>query len=308
MRVTPDMNIRMMSEAVRRHQMTAHRLQQQISSGKKVTLASDDPGAYEMIRKLNADQNALRQYGRNADMASHYMAMANRGTTDALNILHRVSELTVQGSGGVLATTDREALAEEIDTMLQSLIAVANSSEGGRHTFAGLRTDTPPYEVVRDPMNERIIAVRYTGSEETRQIQIGDSLHVATNLAGSTTSSEGGIFQTATRDVFDSLIQLRDALVAGDDIAESGLGERLQGDVEHMLTNISLNGAREEQVRIHRAYNLEMQTEKMRSVSDLESVDIAESLMRLSQAETAYQAALHGTSRLMQQVTLLNFI
>lgn len=308
MRVTTDMNIRMLSDAIRRHQLTAYRLQEQVASGQKVRLASDDPGAYEMIRKLSSDRNLLHQYDRNADMAMHYLQLAGQGLDQAVNLLHRVNELAVRGGDGTQEATSRSAMAEEVDTLLHALLSVANASEGGRHTFAGLRTDTKPFEAEYHPDTGRIIAVNYIGSEETRTIKTGDSLYVATNLAGATSVGENGIFQTETLDLFDSLIELRDALYDNVNISETNIPDKLQDDLVHLLNVTSLNGAREEQVRLQQTYSKEMQATQLRSLDALQSVDLAKAFMKISEAETAYHAALHSTSTMMKQVSLLNFI
>ncbi len=304
-----DMNIRMLGDAIRRHQSSAYRLQEQMASGRKVNIASDDPGAYEMIRKLSSDRNLLQQYRRNSDMALHYLSNAGQGLYQAVNLFHRVNEVAVQGANGTLDASTREALAEEVDTLLESLVSTANTSEGGRYLFAGLRTDTKPFDAVRDTDTGRITSVAYTGSEETRTIKTGEDHYVPTNLAGATSASEGGIFQTETRDLFESLIELRDALLNNENIADNtALSERLQGDMTHMLNIAALNGAREEQVRLHKAYTLEMQVTHLRSLEALESVDIAEAFMRLSESEMAYNAALQSTSTMLQRVSLLNYI
>jgi flagellar hook-associated protein 3 FlgL len=307
MRITSDMNNRMMSSALRQHQASIYNYQQQIASGLQVRKPSDDPGGYGLIRNLKSDLSKLQQYSRNVDMALGYHKTVNQGITQAVNIMHRINELAVSGGDATLDSVLRESIAEEINSMLEAMIGAANSSEGGRHVFAGLRTDVPPYEAVHDAEGQ-IIAVQYVGSTETRNIKTGDELYVATNLPGSTDTSEGGVFQTATRDIFDSIIQLRDALAAGDEFVGTDIQTRLQGDLDHVLNQASLNGVREEQVRMHKTYLLEMQQVNQASTEPLESVDVASAMIKLSQSETAYQAALSSTSRMLQQVSLLNFI
>jgi len=51
-----------------------------------------------------------------------------------------------------------------------------------------------------------------------------------------------------------------------------------------------------------------LQQANQKATEPLESVDVAATMMKLSQSETAYQAALISTSRMLQQVSLLNFI
>lgn len=308
MRVTPDMNIRLMSGAIRRHQTNAFTLQQQIASGKKVNKPSDDPAHFDLIRHLKLDLNQLQQYERNADIATHYLAHANDGIKQAVNILHRVGELATKGGDGTLEQLGRDSIANEIDGLLQTLVGIANSSEGGRYTFAGLRSDTKPFETVLDPDTGEIAEVLYQGSEETRMIQTGESHHIATNLAGASANGQGGVFQTEDLDIFETLIRLRDTLREGDELPQTDIQQQLATDLDHLLRNIALNGIRQEQAQVHKYQNREIQVNHRESVDKMESIDIAQALMRLSETETAYQAALHSTSRLIQQVSLLNFI
>lgn len=306
MRVTSEMNYRMLSDAIRRQQVSLQQYQRQIATGKQVSKASDDPSAFGLIRGLASDAAQLQQYSRNAKMALQYNATAGRGLAEVINMMHRVNEMSVESGDGTL--TSRDALIEEVDTLLASMVAVANGSDGGRYTFAGLRTDTPPYETVLDPVDGRIVAVTYAGSEETRTIQTGDTQQVATSYPGSTTTSEGGIFQTATRDIFGSLIELRDTLESGQDVTTSAIPARLQADLDHLLDAASLNGAREEQIKMNQTYLLDRQTANLKSTDDLESIDLASAMIKLSSAETAYQAALGSASRMLQQVNLMNYI
>jgi flagellar hook-associated protein 3 FlgL len=308
MRITQDMNFRMMSDSLSKQQLDLRKYQQQISSGVRVAKGSDDPGAYGQIRTLYRDSAQLEQYARNADKASQYHGNVDQSLTQAISLMHRINELVVQGGDGTLDQVSRDALAEEVNALLETMVGVANGSDGGSHLFGGLRTDVAPYETVVDPASGRITAVQYVGSEETRTIKTGDSLYVATNHPGSTSTSEAGVFQTATRDVFDSIIRLRDALSNGDEISDSDIPGRLQGDLDHMLDTVSLNGVRDEQVRMHKTYLLEMQSSNAESKEALESVDVAQTLMKLSESEVAYEAVLQSTARMMQQVNLMNFI
>lgn len=297
-----------MTESLTRHQRTMHTLQKQLASGRKVALASDDPGAYEMIRNLTSDQALLEQFGRNANIAKHYLSHVDQSLQQSVNIMHRVNELAVRGADGTADTEARGAMAEELDQLLSSLLSLANSSEGGRYAFAGLRSDTTPFETVIDPDTGRISAVNYTGSEETRLIQTGQSLYIPTNIPGASSTGEGGIFQTESRDLFESIIDLRDALLNDENLADTNLGQRAVDDVTHLLNQASLNGARMDQVRLHAAFSRDMRATQLETIESMEAVDMAEAFMYLTQAETAYKASLNSTARLMQQVSLLNFV
>jgi flagellar hook-associated protein 3 FlgL len=303
------MNSRLMTSAITRHKVVQHKLFREMSTGRKVELASDDPGAYEAIRNLKGDLARLKQFERNTNMANHYHSMADQGMERSISVLHRANELAVVAQDSTVDLATRGAIAEQVEELLQSMLSAANGQEGGRYTFAGLRTDVRPFQEEYDPVTGRISAVRYEGSAETRMIKIGPEMYTPTNIPGASDTGEGGIFQTATRDVFDSLIRLRDNLL-GEHSAVDGqqIGEQLQADLDHMLAQTSLNGARHEQVRMQTNVLREAQVTSMESLASLESVDLAEASMRLAQADTSYQAALHSTATMMRQVSLLNYI
>lgn len=308
MRVTSDISYRLLMESIHKNQSGILSSQQRLSSGVEVSKASDDPGAYGMIRALASTQAQLTQYERNANMAAAYHKTASDSLTLATDLMHRINEIGVKGGDGTLDPATREIMANEVDDLLKTMISAANGSDGGRYAFGGLRTDVPPYEAVLDPTDGRIVSVAYVGSEETRAIKIGESMTVATNYPGSTGAGEGGVFQTDTRDVFASIIALRDALANGDEIPNSSILDDLRGDLDHLLASSSLNGARQEQVATQQRYLLSMQTATKSARSDLESVDLAKETIRLTQAQTAYEAALRSTSTLLQQVSLLDYI
>lgn len=308
MRITSDMSYRMLSQALAKHQAGIQKYHQQISSGKEVEKGSDDPGAFGMIGALKSDLTRLEQYKRNADMALSYHKAVDQSLTQAVNMLHRINELAVKGGDATLDETSRAALAEEVDALLESMLAQANGTDGSRYVFAGLRSDAAPYEATRDAATGKILSVQYVGSQETRQIKTGDSQYVSTNFPGSTATSEQGIFQTGTRDIFNSIVELRQRLESGQSVADSDCMENLQGDLDHLLANVSLNGVRQEQVTLQRTYLLQQQLANQEATEKFESVDLASATIKLSAEETAYQAALSSTSRMLQQVNLLDYL
>ena len=301
------MSYRLLTDSIRNHQTNILTSQQRLSSCLAVTKASDDPGAYSMIRALASSQTQMTQYQRNVGIAETYHKTVSDSLTQATTLMHRLNEIAVKGGDGTLDDTTRGTLVDEVNELLETMVSLANGSDGGRFIFGGLRTDAAPYETTLDA-DGKISSVSYVGSEETREIRIGDTTTVVTNYPGSTASGEGGVFQTATRDVFASIIALRDALASGTEIADAGILDDLQDDLDHILTASSLNGARQEQVATQKSYLLMMQSSAKAARSQLEAVDIAQETIKLAQAETAYQAALKSTSTMLQQISLLDYL
>jgi flagellin-like hook-associated protein FlgL len=82
-----------------------------------------------------------------------------------------------------------------------------------------LRTDTPPYQVTRDAEG-RITDVTYEGNIQVRQVEIAQGVYTPANIPGSDPTGGEALFQTQTTDLFNDMIELRDRLLAGENLVE----------------------------------------------------------------------------------------
>ncbi len=109
------------------------RLQDQGSSGSRLTKPSDDPAATASALRVRAEQRANEVYSRNADDALGWLARIDTTLGVSTDLLNRARDLTIQGSNqNVLPQESREALASEIDQLKDALLQQANSEYLGR--------------------------------------------------------------------------------------------------------------------------------------------------------------------------------
>jgi len=74
------------------------------------------------------------------------LATGRRIATGAAAILQRARELAVRGANDTLSAADREAIAREVDGLVEDLLAAANATDGnGNYLFAGYRVRTEPF-------------------------------------------------------------------------------------------------------------------------------------------------------------------
>jgi flagellar hook-associated protein 3 FlgL len=214
MRVSDQTMNHMLTNYILNNRDAAYEIQKQIASGKKIDSASDNPNDYDTINRLSNSQSEVLQYQRNATQLMSELLTIDGSLQKVSGLLEDVSNLIVRASNGTIPPSDRKTMGEEVDQMLEDLVTMANSNPDGRYIFAGLRTDTPPYEVTRDAEG-RITSVTYQGNAEVRQVEVGKGAYVTANLPGSDTTG-GGVFESNDTDLFTDLIQLRDRLLAGE--------------------------------------------------------------------------------------------
>ena len=86
-----------------------NKTQEQLSSGKKVLSAADDPVAATRIQQLNDTLANVEQYNKNITIAENNLSLEETTLNSATTLLQRVRELAVQaGNTGTLSTSECE--------------------------------------------------------------------------------------------------------------------------------------------------------------------------------------------------------
>ena len=144
----------------------AAQTQQQISHGKRLVSPSDDPIGAARVVNLNQEMKAREQFLQNAEAADVQLALEDSVLSQVTELIHRVSELTLQAGSGIRTAEDREFLASEIEARFEELLTLANTrNSAGQYLFSGFKGLTAPFEKTGQ-------AVEYRGDEGIREIQI----------------------------------------------------------------------------------------------------------------------------------------
>ncbi len=107
------------------------RLQEQISTGKKVNRASDNPADARKILSLRSEDLKLDQYASNIQTATQTLDFSAAALTNTSDILQRITELTMQGVGGSTDRGGRAIIANEVSRLLETIMRSASSERLG---------------------------------------------------------------------------------------------------------------------------------------------------------------------------------
>jgi flagellar hook-associated protein 3 FlgL len=120
--------------------------QQQLSTGKRVLVPSDDPASAARLLGINGAIGTVEQYQNNADRAKSRLESEESILTGVTDALQRASELAVQGNNDTLSGSDTRAIALEIRQLLDHTLSLANTRDGnGEYLFAGFQSKTRPF-------------------------------------------------------------------------------------------------------------------------------------------------------------------
>jgi len=131
---------------LQRRQQSLAQQQEQLTSGKRVQLASDDPTgaaraerALAAIGRVDANQRAL-EASRNS------MTLAESALGDANELLQQARETMVAAGNASYSDAERLGLANKLQGIRDQLLTVANRPDGaGGYVFSGQGSANPPF-------------------------------------------------------------------------------------------------------------------------------------------------------------------
>ena len=303
MRITNQLQHQMLSSGIIKNQSDVYRLQQQISTGEKLTTASDDPVAWAEANRLNRLQSQLGRYEDNSTLVESRLTAMDSSLDTIGDILQRASELAVEASEGTLSDSDRTNLAEEADQLLEEMVSQANRKYDGQYLFGGTQTATAPFEVTYNE-DGSIDSVSYAGTEEVAEVEVADSDMMGLQMVG---GGSNGVLMSADADAFAAIIEMRDRLLAGENLAETEIQGSVDEAYDQVLMGRAVVGAQMDRLEFVATFREAQSVEVDSLLSDCEDVDVAAAVAELSAKNVAYEAALAMSSKAMN-ISLLNYI
>jgi len=101
---------------------------EKLSSGKRITKASDDAAGLAIATNLEAQTKGLRQASRNANDGVSLVQTAEGGLNETSNILTRLRELTIQAASDTVGETERGFLDKEYQQLSKEVDRISEST------------------------------------------------------------------------------------------------------------------------------------------------------------------------------------
>ncbi|WP_426417603.1 flagellar hook-associated protein FlgL [Aestuariirhabdus sp. LZHN29] len=156
------------------------RTQEQVSSGKRLLTPADDPVASTRLLQLAQERGRLDEYLANLDAAEGSLQTEESILTGVENIIFRLQEIAIQAGDGAQDSSDKQALAVEVEERLDEMLDLLNSRNSrGEYIFGGNQGKQPPFSF--DSVNNTYV---YSGDEGQREVQIAGSSFLPINDNG----------------------------------------------------------------------------------------------------------------------------
>lgn len=167
---------------IQRNQSSLYKLQNQLSTGRRVLTPADDPVAAAQALLVSQSLEVNTQHTTNQGNAKSQLGLVDSQLNSLVDLLQNVRERIVQaGNTATLNSSDRQAIATELESRLGEMLGIANSQNGsGDYLFSGYQGATLPFAI-----DSASGSYKYFGDDGERLLQVSSSRQMAVNLAGS---------------------------------------------------------------------------------------------------------------------------
>jgi flagellar hook-associated protein 3 FlgL len=274
-------------------------LTEQISSGDRITRASEDPGAANDVMRTQSRLQLLTQWGSNLGDAKDWVRSSESALGGITGLLNKAKEIAMVGANGPLEDSVRQPLAAQMDALLDDLVAAMNGKQGDAAMFAGFKTDADPFVI-----DKTTGTVTYNGDTGAMQRDVGPGVTVTANLDGSR-------FGAST----DPAHPLKVVWQLAQDLKlTAGSATAVRGDLDNVSKALSgvINlrseiGARDQRLEQLDSLHTDMSVQLQDALQQAQGVDMQKALLELSYADTTYRAALQVGARIIPP-TLVDFL
>jgi flagellar hook-associated protein 3 FlgL len=272
------------------------RAQQQVSSGKRLQQASDDPSAAATGLRERNEIRSVDRYREANDSVDSRLHVVDSVLTDVIKSVTTAQTRGASGRSTILTAEQREAIALEIEGVNEAIYTAVNTSYRGIYLFAGADNTAAPYTKTGTTISA------YQGDANVVSVDTSRTSAAAVTIDG------GGMLQGgAAQDLFQSLDALATAVRAGD---MSGIDTQLTSldQAFNRVTAVqSRVGATLSALPAEKARLDELRRASDTRRSQAEEISLAEAISEMSRAQQAQQAAIAATGT-NQKTTLLDYL
>lgn len=179
MRISTSQMYQQNLNSILQKQTDTNRILEQLSSGKKLNTAGDDPVAAIGIDNLYQQNALVQQYLKNVDYSKNHLSMAESKLGSAETLVTSIREQMLRAVNGTLAPSERQMIADELRGSLDELLSIANTQdESGNYLFSGFSTDNQPFAF--DASGNMV----YSGDSGVRDALVAQGVAMGTNIPG----------------------------------------------------------------------------------------------------------------------------
>ncbi len=186
--------------------------QQQISSGVRISQASDDPSAVSSLLDYKEEITRVTQVQTNMAAAATNASASDAALQSASKLLDQLVSIGSQGANTTVSASTRASLASQVQQIAQQMVGLANTTSQGQYLFGSDGATTQPYTfdwtsskgVVQNSTASNTNILRDASGNQIKPAMTAQQIFDVQNPDG--TAATGNVFQ-AVYDLGTALAQ-----------------------------------------------------------------------------------------------------
>ena len=264
--------------------LSEQQLTSELSSGLRVSSLSDDPVAAGQSSLLNSSISQDDTFVQTASTTQSLMQVADSTLSSVVTQLTSALSLAVSGNSGTASASDLTSLSQQLSSVRDQVVSLANTSYQGVYIFAGSKGSVRPFTV---DTSTSPATTTYSGDSQASNVTTENGQLLQTTLAGS------AVFMAPGADVMTALNNLvadfASGTVCSTASTDIGVLQTALGNVSQQQTVLGSSLDRLESASTYAQIDA---TNRTAEVSSLVSANPATVATQLSSAETQNQALM----------------
>lgn len=297
MRVDPNY-VTNLASAIDQSSSSEDKLTSELSSGLRVSSLQDDPVAVAQSTLLNSAISKDDSFVQTASGQASVLQVADSTLGEVVTQLTSALSLAVQGSNGTLNAANIATVTQQLSSIRDQVVSLANTSYQGQYLFGGSQGSVQPFTLNAATTPATTM---YNGDANLRYIETPSGQKIQVNLPGSTVfGGATGAFTALNQLIADFSSGAASATITADTAAlNTALG---QVSNQRSILDSSLS-----RVEATSTYIQTQAAQLTVEQSGLVAADTATVATQLSSAETQHQALLSVMSA-VEKVNLFDYL
>jgi flagellar hook-associated protein 3 FlgL len=276
---------------------------EELATGKRVNLPSDDPAAAALDVENQSYQSQTDQYLQNTSSIENVFQTADSAISSVVTALNQAISLGTQGANGTTSSAQQQTLAQQVQSIQSEVVEFANTSYQGSYIFGGTETQSAPFAL--DPTQPS--GVSYTGNNGVNNVEIAQGTSIQANVPGNKLflGAVGSVLGGPS--VLGSLQQLVTALQSGDTTAIGTATNQVTTALNYLSQQRGFYDSAIDQLNANQTSLQQEQVNLQSQDTTLVGADMATAATDLSQAQTAQSATLAALAQIIPQ-SLMNYL
>lgn len=296
MRITQTMLSNNMLRNLNSSYLKMGKLQEQLSSGSKLTKPSDDPVASVKGMGYRTTLAKNEQYTRNMNEVNSWLDTTDSTLSEVNKALQRVKDIVTQAANDTNTPEDREAMQKEVDQLRLQIRDLANTQQGNKYLFSGTATDQPLFAAssVNAGANDPLPTLG--GNDKSVDIEIYEGITFQINENG----------RQLFKDI-DGMMQKVQQGLKGTGSDLSNLIGKVSAQNDKVLEMQAGVGAKQNRIDVMTDRLSSQKINVTKQISNNEDVEYEDAITQLITEESIHRAALSVGAKIIQP-TLVDFL